>query len=380
VSLGLGLPFARPGRTGLTMAALLLGVITVTFAGGLATSVIRFGHAVDRADAVQVQVRPNNPTMGATPPTRTDPQVEALLRGLPGTTYVTADLSMRLAALGHAGELEVDFLRGDAATLGYTEELIEGRWMAGPGEAVASSAAMHDLGARVGDRLTLTYEGREVPVTIVGKSMEAGIGGGDLFADWSAYAALAPDRKVVPHEVMYSIRLAPGTAVDAYIAAVRAADPGLYVWSASNGLGNPFTVSVVTISVAFSLMIATVSALSVFNTVLLNVRERRRDLGMLKSIGMTPRQVVSMVVTSMAALGVAAGVIGIPIGMAAHRLILPLAGDAAKIDIPATLFHVWDPAALAALALSGVAIAVLGALLPARRAARVPIAEVLHNE
>ncbi|HTJ39540.1 MAG TPA: ABC transporter permease [Dactylosporangium sp.] len=380
VSLGLGLPFARPGRTGLTMAALLLGVITVTFAGGLATSVIRFGHAVDRADAVQVQVRPQNPTMGATTTTRTDPQVEALLRGLPGTTYVTADLTMQLSAAGHADPLNVDFLRGDAATLGYQDQLIEGRWMSAPDEAVASSAALHDLGARVGDRLTLTYQGRESAVTIVGKTMEAGIGNGDLFADWAVFRSLAPDYKLAPHEVMYSIRIAPGTSVDAYASAVRGADPGLYVWSATSSLGNPFTVSVVTVSIAFSLMIATVSALSVFNTVLLNVAERRRDLGMLKSIGMTPVQVVAMEVTSMASLGLLAGAIGIPVGIAAHRLILPLAGDAAKIDIPAALYDVWDALPLIALALSGVAIAVLGALLPARRAARLPIAEVLHNE
>src|SRR5258706_16187257 len=171
--------------------------------------------------------------------------------------------------------------------------------------------------------------------------MEAGIGGGALFGDWSAYTALAPDRKVVPHEVMYSIRLAPGTSVDAYIAAVRAADPGLYVWSADSGLGNPFTVSVVTISVAFSLMIATVSALSVFNTVLLNVRERRRDLGMLKSIGMTPRQVVIMMVTSMAALGVIGGLLGVPVGILAHHLIVPIAARAAEVNAPGFLLDVW---------------------------------------
>ncbi|WP_425569357.1 FtsX-like permease family protein [Nonomuraea salmonea] len=36
---------------------------------------------------------------------------------------------------------------------------------------------------------------------------------------------------------------------------------------------------------------------------MLNTRERRRDLAMLKSIGMTPRQVTLMMITSMAALG-----------------------------------------------------------------------------
>ncbi|WP_268240433.1 hypothetical protein [Streptomyces albiflavescens] len=41
---------------------------------------------------------------------------------------------------------------------------------------------------------------------------------------------------------------------------------------------------------------------------------------------------------------------------------------------------VWQAPALTALALAGVAIAVLGALLPARGAARLTIAEVLHNE
>jgi putative ABC transport system permease protein len=35
---------------------------------------------------------------------------------------------------------------------------------------------------------------------------------------------------------------------------------------------------------------------------------------------------------------------------------------------------------LAVLALAGIVIAVLGALVPARAAARTPIAEVLHNE
>ena len=41
----LGLPFARPGRSALTLAAVVLGVTTVTFATGLATTMDRFGTA-----------------------------------------------------------------------------------------------------------------------------------------------------------------------------------------------------------------------------------------------------------------------------------------------------------------------------------------------
>lgn len=379
VSLGLGLPFNRPGRTGLTMAALLLGVTSVTFVGGLTASLVRYSQAVDPADAVQVQVRPNNPSLGKPPTDRTDPQVESLLRGLPGTSHVTAELPMQLTALGHRDPVPVSFLRGDSATLGYQDQLVEGRWMTATNEVVASSAALHHLGAQVGDRLELAYAGGHEPVTIVGKTIEGAFDRDTIFADWQLRTRLAPDHRVVGHEVLYYIRLASDTPVATYLTAVRQADPGLSAWSADSGLGS-FTLSVTITSVAFASLIGLIVALSVFNTVLLDARERRRDLGMLKAIGMTPGQVVTMMVTSMATLGLAAGCLGIPLGVGAHRLVLPLMAEAAEIDLPAHISHVWTVGGLSLVALVGVTIAVLGAALPARRAGRLPIAAVLHSE
>ncbi|MEU9256419.1 ABC transporter permease [Streptomyces sp. NPDC048270] len=127
----------------------------------------------------------------------------------------------------------------------------------------------------------------------------------------------------------------------------------------------------------FTVLLTLVASLGVFNTVLLNTRERRRDLGMLKSIGMTPRQVVVMTVTSVAGLGVAGGLLGIPLGMLAHRLVVDNVG---VVEFPESMKDVWQAPQLAAMLLAGVAIAVLGALLPARSAARMTIASVLHTE
>lgn len=189
---------------------------------------------------------------------------------------------------------------------------------------------------------------------------------------------LAPGRPVANHEVLFEVALTPGTDLQAYLASVRAADPGLNAWD--NSGVNPFTVSMISLSVALSLMLGTVAALSVFNTVVLNVRERRRDLGMLKSIGMTPRQVVVMTVTSMAGLGLVGGLVGVPAGILAHRYVMPLAAHAAKVDIPRSLLHVWQPGTLLLLAVTGAVIAVLGAIVPARGAARLTIAEVLRTE
>ncbi|WP_211234779.1 FtsX-like permease family protein [Glycomyces arizonensis] len=117
-----------------------------------------------------------------------------------------------------------------------------------------------------------------------------------------------------------------------------------------------------------------------FNTVALDAHERRRDLAMLKSIGMTPRQVVTMMVTAMAALGVLGGLAGIGLGVLAHRQVMLLAASASQIDMPESLLRTWNAPLLALLALAGLVIAVAGAYLPARLVAELTIAEALHSE
>ena len=138
--------------------------------------------------------------------------------------------------------------------------------------------------------------------------------------------------------------------------------------------------TVIGFSSVLSLLLSAVAALGVFNTVVLNTRERRRDLGMLKSIGMTPAQVIVMVVTSMTALGALGGLLGIPLGIIAHRVVVPAMADGAQIDLPDFMLDVYPAGLLALLVLAGILIAAAGAYVPARSAARTTIAEVLHNE
>ncbi|MET7423935.1 ABC transporter permease [Dactylosporangium sp. NPDC005555] len=378
VSLGLGLPFARPARTALTVAAVVLGVTTVTFASGLTTSVSLFSDIADRNDDAPVAVRPLNPAFQQGVTTRTDEEIERLLRSLPGTRHVTAELGADFAVAGQTQPIPVDFLRGDRDEMGFQAGLVEGRWLRAPGEAVVPSRLQHERGIKVGDRLTLELDGHRAELTVVGESINGGPGTPALLTSWETLQRIAPDRAIANHEVLYEVSLTPGTTIQSYLASVRAADPGLNAWD--NSGVNPFTVAMISLSTALSLMLGTVAALSVFNTVVLNVRERRRDLGMLKSIGMTPRQVVVMTVTSMAALGLAGGLIGVPAGVVAHRVVLPMTSAAAKVDLPTAMLHVWHPTTLLLLTCAGILIAVLGALIPARAAARLTIAEVLHTE
>ncbi len=366
VSLGLGLPFARPGRTAMTMAAIVLGVTTVTLTTGLTSTMLAFG-TTNQGAPTEVGVRVGEPAFGQRAAALSDGQIEALLRSLPGATQVTAKVFVDVRLAGFAQRGAVNFQRGDTSAL--ASQIVRGRWPTGPGELAAPPAFLRQRGLAVGDQVTLELAGRQANATIVGQLMN-----GDprfLWSTWPTLATLAPGT-AADH---YEVRLADGTDARGYANAVKAADPGLF--PAVSSSGDLATTTVVGFASVFTLLLIVVAALGVFNTVLLNARERRRDLGMLKSIGMTPRQVTIMMVTSMAAVGAAGSLVGIPAGMLAYRLVVD---NVAVVVFPEWMKDVWHVPQLSALALAGVTIAVLGALVPARSAARLTIAAVLHNE
>ncbi|MGW1909210.1 FtsX-like permease family protein [Streptomyces sp. NPDC002076] len=371
VTLGLGLPFARPGRALLTVSAVLLGVATVTFATGLSATMVSYGKAVEGADRTQVVVYAGQPRFGETAPHQGDAATQTLLRSLPHAADVSAVGYFQVRMLGQSQDVTIEGARGGRSTL--QDDLARGRWAHGPGEVVASGRFLAKYGLRVGDSFTLgTAGGRTERVTLVGEVMA---GPSDFVrADWATVTALAPDARAN----QYRVRLTPGAEDGAYTKAVRAVDPGLY--PSEQPSVNAGAVTVISSAATLTLMLTLVAAMGVFNTVVLSARERQRDLGMLKSIGMTPRQVTVMLVVSMAGLGLVGGVLGLPLGVEAYRVVIPLTEHSAHLAFPARMLDVWHPGSMALLALAGVAIAALGAMLPARAAARQTIARVLHTE
>ncbi|MCX4984809.1 FtsX-like permease family protein [Streptomyces sp. NBC_00572] len=367
VSLGLGQPFARPGRTLLTMSAIVLGVTTVTLSTGLTSTMLAFGNVGREDGGARIQVAAGEPGDARTTPRLSDRQIDERLRSLPGAAGVRARALAQANMTGQNQPVFADFYRGD--DFSYTHTIVKGRAPAAAGEIVAGPSFLTQRGLKVGDRVDLELSGRRISATVVGQLIEGNARA--LEATWQTLAHLAPNTRATE----YTVRLAPGADARAYAEAVEALDPGLRASVADSE--NTGTTTVVTFSTVFTVLLTLVASLGVFNTVLLNTRERRRDLGMLKSIGMTPRQVVVMTVTSVAALGAAGGLLGIPLGVVAHRLVVDNVG---VVSFPAPMKDVWHAPQLAAMLLAGVAIAVLGALVPARSAARTTIASVLHTE
>nr|WP_308191886.1 ABC transporter permease [Kitasatospora humi] len=127
-------------------------------------------------------------------------------------------------------------------------------------------------------------------------------------------------------------------------------------------------------------MMIAVAALGVLNTVVQDTRERIHDLGVFKALGMTPKQTIAMVLTSVSLTGLIAGLFGAPIGMAVENVTLSRMGSAIGRNLPPSVTHVYTPGILLPLLAGGIAIALLGALLPAGWAARSRTATALRTE
>lgn len=372
VSLGLGWSLSRPGRTALTLSTVVLGAMTATLAIGLSASVVKYDRTQNQQDRVQVTIGVNDSTMPwhPTAPVHTDDQLFSLLRALPGTLHVSAEAPLETRMLGSADIVRMAVEAGDTTAL--HPDLVRGRWIAAPGEIVVGSQFWHQHNISLGQTIVLdAVGGEQVPEKVVG---EQSAGWDITSTDWDRFIGLRPAHRAMT----FYVGLAKGTDPHAYAAAAGRIDPGL-----QPALNNSIdTIEKVMVSVISTLtaMLIVVCALGVFNAVVLTTRERRKDLGVLKSIGMTPRQLIAMVVTAMAALGLVGGLVGLPAGMLAHRVIVPVIGYGTGRDLPASVLHVWSWATMLLLAFSGAAIATLGAFLPSIRASRASAAEVLRTE
>jgi putative ABC transport system permease protein len=383
VTIGLAAPFSRPARAAMTLAAVLLGAITVTFAAGLTGSLNRVvvGQSHSQAEPVQVYlpsgqsgpVKHIGPGGPALPPVAVQERdIQAALRAQPGTLRYVAEADERVSVVGLTGQVDLTAFRGDAHWTGY--DLISGHWYTGAGQAVVPTNFLTVTGTAVGDTVTVAYNGRLVPVRIVGEIFDTDNRGLDLITGWRTIATADPG--LAPSA--YDVGLRPGTDPQRYAAALGMALKTTGALSLNSN--DPFVATLIALIALLTLLLAVVAGLGVLNTVVLHTRERVHDLGVFKAIGMTPRQIIVVVTCWVAGTGLAAGVIAVPAGMVVHRYVLPIMAHAAATNVPASYVNVYSAPELLLLALAGLVIAVAGALLPASWAASARTAAALRAE
>ena len=386
VTIGLASPFARPARMAMTLAAVLLGVIAVTFAVGLVTTLRRAVADLNLTNTEQVQVQyagpgPSGPTPPGQPqPSSAEPQrvIPAALGSTPGTArYALEEDNQYVKVSGLVQPIPITAFLGNA---GWIYTLSSGHWYTGPDQAVVPKRFLTTLHVKVDDTVNITGAGgRVIPIRIVGEVFYSEHNSLSMLTDWRTLTAADPGLTPDPMNTQYDVGLRPGTNPAAYRQALGA-KLGQNYGVSINQSGSSTAAIAIALAGTLTLLLSIAAGLGVLNTVVLHTRERVHDLGVFKAVGMTPRQTLTMVLSSVAGTGLLAGVLAVPAGIAVHRYVIPAMAGAAGLSVPASLQDVYGAGELAALALAGLVIALAGALLPAGWAAKARTASALRAE
>jgi putative ABC transport system permease protein len=337
IAFGAGTPFARPARSAVTIAPVQ----------------VSFGHGPQGPSGADAAV------------------VQKTIAGVAGTAHVAGMTPVEGSLAGSTQTVDVNAYGGDASWTGYP--MLSGRWYQSPDEAVASSRMLRLTGTRVGDTITLTTEHGTRRVHIVGEAFTNGSG-----------STLIMDTAGLPSPgdpVVFDVALTPGTGIDAYVQRLNDALGGNGVAESTAAAQDHESIQVsLALIGTLSLLLCGVTALGVLHTVVLDTRERVHEIGILKAIGQTPRQVRITVVSSMVAIGLAGGVLAVPLGVLLHRIILRAIAEAAGTGVPHDVTAAYNVPELLGLAAVGIVLAVIGALIPAGWAARTSVAAALRAE
>ncbi len=368
VSLVLGLndAFVRPLRTLLTGLNLTLGVMGIVF--GLALS-------------NTLQTYRENPALlgvvydaSVTRQQSTDGRVQRILEQAPGVEAFYGEAQLQVQTLkGQTFQLRA--VEGDLEAFPF--HIAEGRFFQPDSNEVVVGRGLLDwLGLELGDTLTLTLENEErheASWTIVGIYPEPADAGQRMMV--SLLSASALDRHAVPDT--YYLKLTPGADTDKlrqYLEPNRDSDLSLIL------VDEAVPSSVIYLQLAVFLLggiLIGIAVVNVFITSLLATQEKLRVVGILKTIGMVPGQVVAMINTAAGMLGLLAVLIGIPVGLALTGGLLTALSNVYGFGQVSLAFNVWVVLLLIPLI---VIVSLVGSYIPARWAARLPIVRVLRDE
>lgn len=372
---GLAGPFAHPVRTLAMLLAVAFGTVAATFALGLTASLNAVGSAQDPEDRAPVTVftgQPHSGPGGAGTATADPAQVTAAIKQQSGTDTYYGRTQTDGTAAGVPGAVQAVLYDGDLRSAAY--EMISGHWITGPGQVVVSTHFLNTTETEVGDTLRVTVGKQTRTLTIVGEAFDTSDDGLRFHASLADFPTVEPQ--------MFLVDVKPGVQATPYAMKLDETVSALGAQAIANSSSRQDNLILVLDAMAalLTLMLVSVAGLGVLNSVVLDTRERVHDLGVCKALGMSPRQTVSLVLASVAGIGVAGGLIGVPVGYALHGYVLPKMAETADTGLPKVVLDVYDTPELLLLGCAGILIAVLGALLPASWAAKARTATALRTE
>jgi putative ABC transport system permease protein len=360
----------NPDRTASTASALMIGLALVTLVAVLAASITSsFRSAVDdlwNADyAITAQ---NNFTPIATS------AADAIAK-VPGVTAVANVRAGDAKVFGKV--VQATAVNPDA------EQIFRLKWVDGSQRVLAtlgdrgtfvSKSYADDHRLRVGSPVAvLTPRGKELDLRVTGIFDPPA--GGSPFGSVTFSQAVFDRNYDSPRNLFSFLRIDGGetAANQARLDEALKAYPNAKVQTKKQFVDNQISglQSILNVLYVLLALSVVVSLFGIVNTLVLTVFERTREIGMLRAVGMTRRQVRRMVRWEGVITALLGGVIGIVLGIVLGALLV------ARIDLITFSLPV---SSLVVFALATMLVGVVAAIFPARRAARLQPLEALAYE
>jgi putative ABC transport system permease protein len=360
----------NPSRTASTASALMIGLTLVTLVSVLAAGLkTTFEDSVNKLFSADYALTSEN---GFAP---TSVASERALRGLPGVEVVSGVRAGEAKAFG--SRIGVTAVEPDVTSV------IDLKWIAGSpqtpeqlgrsGAIVAKSYAKdHDLHA--GSPIALkTPDGSTLALTLRGIFDPPK--GGSPFGDVTISAQRFDREYANPQNLFAFVKTSSGVtdATTAQLRRALARFPDAKIQTRSQFIdtqerGINLLLKLLYVLLSLSIVI---SLFGIVNTLVLTVFERTREIGMLRAVGMTRRQVRNMIRHESIITALLGAALGIPVGIVL-ALMVGKAIDYPAFTIPWTTLVVFVVAAIVA--------GLVAAIFPARRAGRLNVLEALQYE
>lgn len=385
LALSLRNAFRRRGRMVLALAMLAAGGASFIAALGSAAS---WNRTIDNALATinyDIDIRFGQPYKAGA--------IEKSIRTVPGVTAVEAwgfnmSKSFPKYSDGTYGGPYVVYALKKGSTL-INPSIIEGRWLhAGDTNAMVvdtdfiDNAEKQGTPVRVGDKLTFNLNGKDTTWHVVGimdkiGSQSSAYVNYDYFAKITHQQGMAMCARVAVKGHDKTLQKTVSQALEQ-----RLAENGLSVF-AIQGLALTrqvmvnHVVIILSLLMLMSILVAAVGALGLASTMSMNVMERAREIGIMRSVGATSKIILQTVVLEGVVISVLSWLLGSLISIPATIYIASNTGQFVFPRVMAIVMPLWVPILWLAIVLI---VAVAASLYPAWRAARLTVREVLTYE
>ncbi len=360
----------NPQRTASTAAALMIGLALVTLVATLASGITQtFRGAVNDLFTGDYAITAQN-NFSPIPIAAADAVAKT-----PGVVVVGNVRSGDALAYGKP-------FFATAVDPG-AKEVIQLTWKDGSQDVLASLgqdgafvddgyADDHDLA--IGSTVDVTFVSGNTRTFVV-KGIFDPPSGGSPFGPITVSAAVWDAENTEPKNVYSFVRMTGGetdanqAALDRTLASfpnAKAQTREAFIDNQISGLAS--VLNILYVLLALSVL---VSLFGIVNTLVLSVFERTREIGMLRAIGMTRRQVRRMIRHESVITSLIGAVIGIVLGLVLAGLLI------ARIDF---IDFAFPTTQVIVFALAAIVVGIVAAIFPARRAAKLNPLEALQYE